>query len=58
MPSPWVLLIWSGVTATAAAQQPYPAKPIRVIVPFGPGGPGDFLVRTVKELIALARAAG
>ena len=30
----------------------YPSKPIRVIVPFGPGGPTDFLVRTVGQKIA------
>ncbi len=27
----------------------YPLKPIRVIVPFGPGGPSDFLVRTIGQ---------
>ena len=30
----------------------YPLKAIRVIVPFGPGGPSDFLVRTVGQKIA------
>ena len=29
----------------------YPAKPIRVIVPFGPGGPSDFLVRNLGQKI-------
>ena len=36
----------------AEAQQAaanYPAKAIRVIVPFGPGGPTDFLVRTIGQ---------
>lgn len=31
--------------------QGYPLKPIRVIVPFGPGGPTDFLVRTIGQKI-------
>ena len=32
--------------------QTYPAKAIRVIVPFGPGGPTDFLVRMLGQKVA------
>jgi tripartite-type tricarboxylate transporter receptor subunit TctC len=32
--------------------QTYPTKAIRVIVPFGPGGPTDFLVRTLGQKVA------
>lgn len=48
-----LLMQWSAV-GVVHAQQSYPVKPIRVIVPFGPGGPTDFLVRTVGQKITEA----
>jgi tripartite-type tricarboxylate transporter receptor subunit TctC len=38
----------------SAAAQPYPAKPIRLIIPFGAGGPSDFLGRTVGQKLTEA----
>ena len=35
--------------AMGASAQQYPAKPIRMIIPFGPGGPSDLLARTVGQ---------
>lgn len=49
----WALsLLYAIVIATSVASalaQPYPNKPVRVIVPFPPGGGGDFLARVTQE---------
>jgi tripartite-type tricarboxylate transporter receptor subunit TctC len=37
----------AAVFATAASAQTYPAKPIRVIVPYPPGGTSDILTRLI-----------
>ena len=40
------------VNSSTTCAQAYPTKPIRVIVPFGPGGPTEFLVRTLGVKVA------
>lgn len=52
---PWVLglALSAGLVATAAAQS-YPDRPVRLIVPFGPGGGTDLLARVLAERAAQA----
>ena len=46
------LAVWAGSTLA----QPYPSKPIRLIVPFTPGGSTDILGRAIGQKLAEALA--
>lgn len=50
------LLALLFVVATHAVAQPYPSKPVRLVVGFAPGGAADFVARTLQE--PLSRALG
>ncbi len=50
----FIIIALGGLPLLAAAQAPWPSKPIRYIVPFAPGGTTDILARVVGEKLAIA----
>jgi tripartite-type tricarboxylate transporter receptor subunit TctC len=47
-----LLLAFAFLVGTAHAQEPYPSKPLRLILPFPPGGGTDILGRLLAERLA------
>lgn len=48
----WLSTAALAITSQAALAQAWPSKPIRVIVPYSAGGPGDFIARMVTKKAA------
>ncbi len=49
-----VLFAGASISSLTAVAQPYPSKPVRVIVPFAPGGGSDLTARPISQKLSEA----
>jgi len=47
-----ILLLWAALLAPLAAAQPFPSKPVRIIVVYPPGGTSDAVTRLLAEKLS------
>jgi tripartite-type tricarboxylate transporter receptor subunit TctC len=47
----WAVAMTAALAASVAGAQPFPSRPLRIIVPYGPGGSPDTLCRLLGQKI-------
>jgi tripartite-type tricarboxylate transporter receptor subunit TctC len=52
MPMRIFILLFCMLAAPAFAQDPYPARPVKILVPYGPGGATDIIARIVAQRLS------
>ncbi|WP_076858941.1 Bug family tripartite tricarboxylate transporter substrate binding protein [Bradyrhizobium mercantei] len=45
------VLLTVSISVSHAGAEDYPARPVRIIVPFGPGGPADVVARQIGSIL-------
>jgi tripartite-type tricarboxylate transporter receptor subunit TctC len=50
----FVAVLFACLAAAAANAQPFPSKPVHILVPFPPGGAADLLTRALGKKLSEA----